>query len=272
MATATMTLIGMYNFDNTLFNKMSLPTGINATMTRSAILARSGEFETIYPDLEFNREMIGFISSKWYDTFEKWYKALQIKYDPLYNYDRYEEWTDSGTDTGTVKRSGSNTGTVTDRGTNTGTVTDRGSNTGTVNTENSTSSKESSSGNGQTDTFVNAYNDNTLVEDGQSKSTQSASSEGSGTNNTEVTNNLSNSNTRTDNLSNSSTKTNNLKNTDDETRNLATSGKHSGHMYGNIGVTTSQQMLQAELDIAEWNLYEHIADIFVRELCIPVYG
>ena len=40
---------------------------------------------------------------------------------------------------------------------------------------------------------------------------------------------------------------------------------------GNIGVTTSQQMLQSELDIATWNLYEHIADLFVTEFCIMVY-
>lgn len=209
---ATMTLIGLYNYDNTLFDSLTLPDGITKTMVTSAILTRSGEFEVLYSDLDFNKNMIGFIGQKWYDTFKKWYDALQIEYDPLYNYDRFEEWTDSGTDTGTVGNSGNST------------------------------SSETSSGSGQTDTFVNAYDNNSLVEDGQSKSQQSAESSGKDT--TENT----------------------------ETRNLATSGSHSGHMYGNIGVTTSQQMLQSELDIAEWNLYEHIADVFVRELCIPVYG
>lgn len=46
---------------------------------------------------------------------------------------------------------------------------------------------------------------------------------------------------------------------------------HSGRIHGNIGVTTSQQMLQAELDISKWNLYEHITDIFMQEFCIMVY-
>ena len=45
----------------------------------------------------------------------------------------------------------------------------------------------------------------------------------------------------------------------------------NGHTYGNIGVTTSQQMLQAELDIAEWNLYNHIKDLFMQEFCIMIY-
>lgn len=45
----------------------------------------------------------------------------------------------------------------------------------------------------------------------------------------------------------------------------------NGHTYGNIGVTTSQAMLKAELDIAEWNIYEHIKDLFMQEFCIMIY-
>lgn len=45
-----------------------------------------------------------------------------------------------------------------------------------------------------------------------------------------------------------------------------------GRIHGNIGVTTSQQMLQAELDIARWNLYEHITDLFLSEFVIPIYS
>lgn len=45
----------------------------------------------------------------------------------------------------------------------------------------------------------------------------------------------------------------------------------TGHTHGNIGVTTSQQMLQSELDIARFNLIEQITDLFVSEFCILVY-
>lgn len=41
--------------------------------------------------------------------------------------------------------------------------------------------------------------------------------------------------------------------------------------FGNIGVTTSQQMLQSELDIDAWNIYEHIADLFLDEFCVLLY-
>ena len=46
---------------------------------------------------------------------------------------------------------------------------------------------------------------------------------------------------------------------------------HTAHMYGNIGVTTSASMLREFYDIALWNLYEHISNVFISELLIPVY-
>ena len=48
--------------------------------------------------------------------------------------------------------------------------------------------------------------------------------------------------------------------------------KHKGRIHGNIGVTTSQQMLQSELDLAQWNLYEHITDLFLKEFVIGIYS
>ena len=59
---------------------------------------------------------------------------------------------------------------------------------------------------------------------------------------------------------NSSTKTNSSNNS-----------KHAGRVHGNIGVTTTQQMLQSELSLAEWNVYEHITDLFIEEFCIAIY-
>lgn len=46
---------------------------------------------------------------------------------------------------------------------------------------------------------------------------------------------------------------------------------HEGHLYGNIGVTSSQELLEAELSVARFNLYDQIADLFIKEFCICVY-
>ena len=46
---------------------------------------------------------------------------------------------------------------------------------------------------------------------------------------------------------------------------------HNGRIHGNIGVTTSQQMLEAELNLGYWNVYEKISELFLQEFTIPVY-
>lgn len=50
-----------------------------------------------------------------------------------------------------------------------------------------------------------------------------------------------------------------------------TSGTHSGRIHGNIGVTTSQQMLQAELEIADYNFYYWLAGKFREQFCLMTY-
>lgn len=74
------------------------------------------------------------------------------------------------------------------------------------------------------------------------------------------------SNTSGTNLSSSLTSTDG---TSDITRTNA--ALHSGRTHGNIGVTTSQQMLQSELDLYKWNLYDEITNLFLNELTIYVY-
>lgn len=41
--------------------------------------------------------------------------------------------------------------------------------------------------------------------------------------------------------------------------------------FGNQGVTMSQEMLQAELDVWKNNVYEMMAEVFATEMCICIY-
>lgn len=211
MSKAKVTLLGLYHFNEDLFSQLKIPDGMDGDVLRLTILDKGADFEVIYPDPFFTENMIGLISRKWARTFQKWYDALQLEYDPIENYNRYEHWTDDGTDTGTL------------------------------NTDTSGTSEEQTSGTGQTDTYVSTYDSDALHQNNESKSTQSATSSGKDTGNTL------------------------------ETKNYANTGVHDGRIHGNIGVTTSQQMLEEELKIAGWNLYEHIATVFIQELCIMVY-
>ena len=60
---------------------------------------------------------------------------------------------------------------------------------------------------------------------------------------------------------------------DEGSGSLIANGKdiHTGRIHGNIGVTTSQQMLQSELDIARFNLIQQITDLFLTEFTLMVY-
>lgn len=58
----------------------------------------------------------------------------------------------------------------------------------------------------------------------------------------------------------------------DNTDTVTAGSSHDGHIYGNIGVTTSAQMLEGEITVrTNYNLYNMIADCFANELCLLVY-
>lgn len=203
MATAKITLFGMYKWmqlnDDDLFSGLTVPTGINKQTLINTILTNGGEFETLYADANFMKDMIGLWSDKWQRTMQKWYEALSIDYNPLENYDRMEEWSDNKLEHAVA----------------------------------SDASNQSGSG--------NVTNQKSAYDGTGYQNHDKADSTSSGTNNA--------------------------------TTNTVAQGSstHGGRTHGNIGVTTSQQMLQAQLDVVRFNLYNEIADVFLMELCIYTY-
>lgn len=233
MAASKLTLIGINKFLNMqnddLFVNLTLPTGIDKDILTNNILLKGADFEVMYSDPYFLQEAIGMWSSKWQRTFEKWVEALSIEYNPLENYDRKEDWSDTlnrGLKTNARRDSG-NTRTFD----NTDTTTP-----GTTITE---------------ETQVSAY-DSSSYQPSQQVTT-------SPTGDGDV---LAHAGTIKDEYGEGTSGS--------ETENSKT--VRDGRIHGNIGVTTSQQMLEAELKIAEWNLYEHITDLFLEEFVIPIYS
>lgn len=217
---AKLTLMGLYNYDPTLFDSLTFPEGIDKTTAVNAILLRCAEFETLYPNLDFLKFAIGAWGAKHQRTFLKWITALNIEYNPLENYDRIEEYEDNE-----------------ERNT-------QGSHDVTV-----TSSRTT----GNTNTTTNLTRESQVSAYDQS---------GYSPKDKDVTNG-----TVTDAGTESGSDRNAGSEDGSETRQLT----HEARLHGNIGVTTSQQMLQSELDIARWNIFEQIADLFADEFCIQVY-
>ena len=240
------------NYRNeSIFDLMDLPEGIDKETVTDNIIVEGGEFEVLYADPDFFKNAVGVWSKKHYRTFEKWINALNIDYAPLENYDRFEDWSDTGNENSNTKR--------------TGTTSDASN--GSVNSSRSEHDNEHISGDnkvvteGKTENEVSAFDSNSYqpenqsINEGQEKTTSS--------NDRTASRNASD-DTSTHTTSNGSS-------TDNEDYTKGTTGKHIGRIHGNIGVTTSQQMLQSELDIARFNIVQQITDLFLSEFVLMIY-
>lgn len=263
MSRYKMSLIGLerYERDNgrSLFSNMVIPEGIDLDLMVDNIIMQAEEKELLYSDPDFLRYAIATWSRKNYWTFEKWIKAINIKYDPLNNYDRTEKWSDShdGKNSRNKKSEFENNGhdvassgaeNLREDNTSLQTIYDTN-----VNVDQTVELKES------------AYNESTYTNKEKTETDSDTKTTGDtvqrNTGNTRDTSSANSDMTRKDDgsMSEEENGENNYLNV------------HEGHIFGNIGVLTSQAMLQSELDIAKWNLYDQIADLFISEFCILVY-
>lgn len=206
---AKITLLGLNSYykqmhpDKSLFELLTLPESVDRDACINHILLRCGEFCVLYPNPDFMHDAIKVFSDTYARTISKWSEALNIEYHPLENYDRLEDWTDTGS---AFNNMFSKTNDDID---NIQTITQKVSPF-------------------EVDTFQNSKEDTAIVDNTSEASTGGYTSS-------------------------------------------ETSNTRTGRTHGNIGVTTSQQMLEAEIKIAKWNLYDNIAILFQNEFCIMLY-
>lgn len=259
MASAKLTLIGMYNWDNTLFNDLTLPTGIDKDLFINSLMLQGGEFEVLYPDPDFLKQSIKVWGNKWFRTFSEWYKGTLAEWNPIHNYDRYEDSQDDE-----LRLYNRNTTADYDDKRSTDMTDKRTADhkeKSTLDNKDTTSQLSVS----ETEHQVAAYDSNTyqasskdLIKNGASELAHTGSVEnatsGTDTNNTYGTDTVKHKGTLAD-----------VTGRDNNTN------KHKAHLYGNIGITSSSSMLAEFYSIAEWNLYQHMSDVFISELLIAVY-
>lgn len=205
---ALLTVMGLYNYDNTIFDSMILPVGMDKTKLVNQIILETAELEVIYPAPGFLKTAIGLWSATRNISWDRFYKASLLEYNPIENYDRQE----TETITGTQAHSG------TDTTTNTGTASGSGSDTNKI----------------------AGFDSVTLVDHDSNTSTASTT--------TSETTELSHG------------------------EQIADSHSRTSRIHGNIGVTTSQQMLEQEIAVTDkLNIYDIITNDFKNRFCILVY-
>ena len=117
--------MGLYNWDNTIFDLFQIPEELDRDTLLNNILAETIELEVIYPNPTVFKSLVRIWSNKQLPVWERLYATTQYEYNPIENYNRYE----TGSDTGT----GSTTHSGTDTHTDTSALS--GSDTRNVNTE-----------------------------------------------------------------------------------------------------------------------------------------
>lgn len=302
MAHGTLSLAGLMHADNTILDALQLPAAMTTDEKEEIkynLLAETQELEILYPDPESMKHAILYWSKKELEVWTKLYETTKYEYDPIYNYDRTEEEsittagtnqasgqdsrTGSGSDSSTTQNSGSDS---TNHGhviTNSG--TDSTTHTGTDTTLHSGTDNTTHSGTGNIMHSVQAYDDQVLQSQSADAETRNFSdnetrnlSDAESLNLTdETTHGLKETHSGMDSVTYGGKTTNTGTRSDSDsvtygrkdTRNETIT--RTVRAYGNIGVTTTQQMIQSERDIAKFCLSDIIISDFIRRFCILVW-
>ena len=237
---AMMSILGLYSLDQTLFNGMTLPEDVDRDLLVDNLLVELAEMEVLYPDLEVMRTMIDRWSASQISVWKRLYNLFEMEYNPIWNVD--------GTVTDLETRNLRNSSTSTRSGT--------GSDTLTRSEEGESTSNSSETSQGVSEDQRAGYNSGTYGNDSKTTTQDTSSGSGRGTASLDVTETRN----RTDNGSDSSSGT--------DTGTVA----HETRRTGNIGVTTTQQMLREELEIRpKLNIYAYITEDLKSRFCLLIY-
>lgn len=194
MAQAYLTIAGLYDYDPEIFADVDFPgEDVDKDVVIDQIIYDNGELPLVYTKPDFMRKQLRRWSEVNRLTWQRIYLALNEEYNPIHNYDRNEEWEESG----------------------------------------EAASQSNTASGSSTDHDVAGYNDTSALPTA-SRDNTGVYQESSGSN--------------------------------------SGSNSHSGRIWGNIGVTTSAQMIQGEIETRLLNNYAKIiSDMFKTEFCVMVY-
>ena len=89
------TLWGIYQVRNDLFDNIVLPDQCDKSTLIDLLMEECGGMYVYHQQPDYFKTNIGRWFSRKKPQFERIFKALEAKYNPVENYDRTEEWTDT---------------------------------------------------------------------------------------------------------------------------------------------------------------------------------
>lgn len=287
MRGASLSLVGMYNWDNTLFDGMAFPSGFDSSDKQlfvNNLVMECAELEVLYSDWDFLKAAIDLWSQKELITWERIYQASILEYNPIENYNRVER-TDIQ-NRGATTHSG--TDSVAGSGNDSDVSTGYNSVVGSGNTSDVASGNTSDVASGNTSDVATGTDTTTVSRTSYDSNTYQPAEKTEDGKGTTITHN------RNDTITHNRNDTITHNRADTETYNLNSTVTHNhgttdtttyGHVItdttgtltqsrisGNIGVTTSQQMLEQELEVApKLNIINIMIESFRDRFCLLVY-
>lgn len=208
---STMSLLGMYNYDNSILDLLVLPEELDSNVVKDNLLMETAELELLYTNFGFMRQAIGSWSAKQLPIWNELYATTQYEYNPIWNKD--------GTIEETIERDITLTNDLTDEQTRDITVTNDSTNTG----------------------YVYGFN----------SSTEAPSDKAI--------------------LDHDSTDTGTITDTHTGTRRDAGYVKTKREEKGNIGLTSTQELIRQQRDTVTFNIIDVIIKDFIDRFCLRIY-
>ena len=300
---ATLSIMGLYNNDPTVLDMMVFPDGFTDTQKQTVkdnILVECAELEFLYPAPAVAKTIIGIWSQKELPYWQRVYNASLLEYNPIENYRRNETETvedgrteeHSGNDVSRASGTDTNALTGTDTDTLSGndqlkrTGTDTNTASGSDTSSGSSSSTDTNSGTDTVNNKITGYDSNTLVTHDSSdtihghviqNAAQGSTTQQYGRVDTQQHNTTDKTEYgKVDTLEHNTLETFVHGKTDTLTHGEKIEHEGSSERtmlaYGNIGVTTSQEMLTQELELAKIiGVIPIIIESFKNRFCLMVY-
>lgn len=210
MPGATLSILGLYNYQPTIFDVLTIPASVDRQTLIDSIIMEGAELEILYPNPDLLQRLIAAWSRARLAAWERMIVALGAEYSPIENTDRFE------------------------------TVTENYTRDLTESGERTSNSNSSGSGSSITTIKKSSYNSGLEL-------------------------------TEEDDTDTSDTSENTQSANDSRTMGGSDSRSIERRTHGNIGVTTNQEMIDAELRLRRYDIYSIITNEFLDKFCIGMY-
>ena len=232
---ATLSILGLYNYQPAIFDSLTIPTSVDRETLIDNIIMEAAELELLFPNADILGRLIGNWSKTRLAAWNRMIGALDAEYNPIENSDRYEDHLEDYTRD--LNESDNYTRDLKENDNYTRNLTDSGNSNSSGSTQNSRT----------------GYNSGDL----------------------QVTDSSSSEDHSDDSRSYTGSDDRNKGYTGSDNRNKGFTGgdtRHTViHTHGNIGVTTNQHMVKAELKLRQYDIYKLITNEFIDTFCIGVY-